>query len=1078
MEEQQPPPLVPSNAIESSIINDVDDELRRVVLALDAVFRPGQNDSTAGVEIRRQASEADRYLVDFQRRAESWMVCDRLLSAEFPTAAEQQGGGSRSTPADMRARFFAAQTLHYKCRLDMRQLPVQAVPRLRDTLVNHLMRHASSANAVALVGRAALVTRLAMAVAALAVQMQWNSIIEQVTNTFLPQSDDPSLRHAWAQIIQLLPEECNSDRLLPLDQNTIPSFQETLCRSSSSIISFLEGLVAAGTAGTAPPGATEDATWVLRCLSSWVRNVDIPPGWIATTPLLDWTFALLANVQLTSEEVFEAAVDVVVDILRAYPMREDEFDDPSVGTLVKKIVPLAMGLGIKTSAGPSTLDSPFDLALNEHDEDGLRAYCRIFTELGESYMSLIVGHEDLNQATLVDLVLRCSALSDKDIATITLHFWYRFVSCLETLEPYEYRQTQIDYFAAQLIRLLPICADLMRYPQDIQSLTSDVAEEVDRCRFHVADTLEDCCRLLGGDVVLHTLGDCLRTECHRVNSLPLDQHVLNWHIIEAHLFAIAIIFMYVADDEEKVLPFAMEVVPLLPPSPMLRSTSNLLIGRYSHWLDTHPEKLRPIMPFLAQGLSMAPSAPSAALAIRELCENCNRHMSLGEPVLLLYEEIIATKQQPPSPTTFTLELKDELEVLEGACKGMSKQLADLAESKQQNIAGNVGEEALTIAANSYVNRLVTPIGTRLTAIVSSQDDSRVGPRQASAELDRLTVVIRHFDLPSSFVFASQEATTISPMMSSKAKFILKVMDQCWGLLDSLSQRYPRDIHLAEKLCRLHKHSIRGCGAVAYRQMFESLKIQLVRNFAQSRQSPYLYAASICITEYANDVTCVPLLFHMLSELSQSVYDLLRTMDEFINYPDVVEEYFFLAGRMMSHRPEPLVLSPLLAAMIQCAAVAMKLDHHDANSGTLHFLESVFDYGLHLILKSRQSGWGHQNSGKVGSEEDAENRACAEALEKTVTAECRPVVENLAGALLGELPVYRLSTEKGSIISLLFKIHKLCPALLVQWIEPVLASTPKHARTMLLSCFTDGNMYREAFNSSVVQFSIMCRRGGE
>jgi hypothetical protein len=32
--------------------------------------------------------------------------------------------------------------------------------------------------------------------------------------------------------------------------------------------------------------------------------------------------------------------------------------------------------------------------------------------MGESYMSLIMSHEDLNQVQLVDLVLACSAIPD------------------------------------------------------------------------------------------------------------------------------------------------------------------------------------------------------------------------------------------------------------------------------------------------------------------------------------------------------------------------------------------------------------------------------------------------------------------------------------------------------------------------------------------------------------------------------------------------------------------------------------------------------------------------------------------
>ena len=99
-----------------------------------------------------------------------------------------------------------------------------------------------------------------------------------------------------------------------------------------------------------------------------------------------------------------------------------------------------------------------------------------------------------------------------EIASITLHFWYRFVSWLEDLEPYEFRDHKTNDFANQLLRLLTICTSLMRYPPDIDSLTEDRVEDIIRDRYYVSDTVEDCCRLLGGHVVLQNLGTQLQEE--------------------------------------------------------------------------------------------------------------------------------------------------------------------------------------------------------------------------------------------------------------------------------------------------------------------------------------------------------------------------------------------------------------------------------------------------------------------------------------------------------------------------------------------------------------------------------------
>ena len=75
---------------------------------------------------------------------------------------------------------------------------------------------------------------------------------------------------------------------------------------------------------------------------------------------------------------------------------------------------------------------------------------------------------------------------------------------------------------------------------------------------------------------------------------------------------------------------------------------------------------------------------------------------------------------------------------------------------------------------------------------------------------------------------------------------------------------------------------------------------------------------------------------------------------------------------------------------------MKLDHRDANSGILTFLENTISYGLSLSPTTAAG---------------AEKQAVRQALEQAVVAEGQPIVTNLAQALLGDLPAYRLDNER-------------------------------------------------------------------
>ncbi len=111
----------------------------------------------------------------------------------------------------------------------------------------------------------------------------------------------------------------------------------------------------------------------------------------------------------------------------------------------------------------------------------------------------------------------------------------------------------------------------------------------------------------------------------------------------------------------------------------------------------------------------------------------------------------------------------------------------------------------------------------------------------------------------------------------------------------------------------------------------------------------------------------------------------------------------MAGRMVTHCPSPLVQSPLLDSLLQCAALGMTLHHRDANRGTLNFLESTVSYSLKL-----------QSNVASGSSLDDNERADVAALERAILHEGRPLVTNLAQALLGDLPAYRLDSGNGSI----------------------------------------------------------------
>mmetsp|Transcript_16784 Transcript_16784/g.28533 ORF Transcript_16784/g.28533 Transcript_16784/m.28533 type:complete len:310 (+) Transcript_16784:50-979(+) len=228
--------------------SDPEEELPRVLLALQTVYAPNvggnNNNNTGGGNgspfDRRDV--ADRYLTSFQRTAVAWIVCDRLLSTTS-TSPSSNINEEDSTLSTQR-QFFAAQTLHAKCLSDVYQLPPNSLPSLRDSLVNHFISHATDSVRAHIENRPAnrpLVTRLAMTIAALAVQMSWHTCLNDISANVLHQH--PELGPAVLELFRSIPEEADSHRLVVSREEELWSYRDMLRNSSRIVLGLCEHAV-------------------------------------------------------------------------------------------------------------------------------------------------------------------------------------------------------------------------------------------------------------------------------------------------------------------------------------------------------------------------------------------------------------------------------------------------------------------------------------------------------------------------------------------------------------------------------------------------------------------------------------------------------------------------------------------------------------------------------------------------------------------------------------------------------------------------------------------------------------------
>jgi len=190
---------------------------------------------------------------------------------------------------------------------------------------------------------------------------------------------------------------------------------------------------------------------------------------------------------------------------------------------------------------------------------------------------------------------------------------------------------------------------------------------------------------------------------------------------------------------------------------------------------------------------------------------------------------------------------------------------------------------------------------------------------------------------------------------------------------------------------------------------------------------------------------------MVAALATTVFSFLRTLEELTNYPDVVEEFFYLMGRMVTYCPDPVVASPLLRSLVQCAVVGMQLQHSGANKGTLKFLENTISYGLQLRELNKP-----------------ETKA---ALEQVLSQEGESIVVNLVRAMMGDLPAY-----SNQIPEILWKLNLLCPGLLNQWLTSAFATSalPERAKADFMNALDTG-LARDEFSLVVRAFQSACDR---
>ncbi|KAJ8976228.1 hypothetical protein NQ317_009725, partial [Molorchus minor] len=320
---------------------------------------------------------------------------------------------------------------------------------------------------------------------------------------------------------------------------------------------------------------------ILRCFTSWVSVGAISLNDLADHVVINRAFEILnfkpdGDKQSIAGAFHEAATDCICTLLQCLEDNNNQLALESY--LFNNIV---------------NLEVPYHMSVANEDQDKSMDYCRLFTELAESFLEKIISNSTPKQMhyaiKVLDLVLICVGHHDYEVAEITFNLWY-----VLSEELYQKNNKELtEMFRPYVERLITALCRHCQMEPDYEGLLED-GDEFKDFRLKVSDLIKDV-------VFIVRSSSCFRQM-----------------------------------TENEVVPKVVEAILNVPENTHIpvKYTSVLLLGELCEWIEKHPATLDPILNFLVCCLPQAGVGAAAAVALQNICASCNDHMPRHVPILL------------------------------------------------------------------------------------------------------------------------------------------------------------------------------------------------------------------------------------------------------------------------------------------------------------------------------------------------------------------------------------------------------------------------------------------------------------
>ncbi|KAL9688454.1 hypothetical protein QQ045_032875 [Rhodiola kirilowii] len=800
--------------------------------------------------------QADRWLQEFQRTIDAWQVADNLL---------------HDATSNMETLIFCSQTLRSKVQRDFEELPSEAFRPLRDSL-NTLLKKFHK-------GPPRVRTQISIAVAALAVHVSaedWGDggILNWLKNEM---NSHQECIPGFLELLTVLPEEVFNYKIAARSERR-SQFEKQLTSEIEVALNIL----------TACLNFSELKEQALEAFASWLRlRHGIPGAVLDSHPLV-----LTALSSLNSDILSEAAVNVMSELIH-YSSRGSDRGFSQHMPLIQVIVPQVMSLQ------PQLRDP-------SKDEEDVKAVARLFTDMGDSYVDLI-GTGSNEAMLILTALLEIAAHPEYDIASMTFNFWHNLQVILTRRDSYASfgdevsieaeRKRRLQIFQSSYESLVSLVIFRIQYPQDYQELTHEDLKDFKHTRYAVADVLADAASVLGGESTLRILFTKLvEAISARGNGVESE-----WRPVEAALYGIRAITIYVPASEAEIMPQIMALLPKLPREPQLLQTVCLTIGAYSKWLDASSSGLShfpSVIDIIMSGMvTSEDTAASAALALRHICDDCRKKLCGSlDGLFHIYQSTVN------GTSNFKVSPEDSLHLVEA----LSMVITELPPDN----------------AKKALEALCLPVVTPLQEIVNQGPEvmCKKIARELTIHIDRFAYIFRYVNHPEAVADAIQ---------------------RLWPIFKAIFDSRAWDMRTMESLSRACKYAVRNSGrymGVTIGAMLEEIQCL----YQQHHQPCFLYLSSEVIKIFGSDQSCATYLKNLIEVLFSKTTSLLPTIVEFTARPDIADDCFLLASRCIRYCPHLFIPSPVFPALVDSAMIGITVQHREASNSILSFLSDIFD----------------------------------------------------------------------------------------------------------------------------------------